>query len=126
MQTPTHPTERGRDWGAVLVVTISPATSSPCGTEFVTMGALVQDEGTSCSHRAVLQWDKELCQNQIRDHWSRAGNKSQVQTKSCLEAAHPQVPKCPSLLLGATGAPQGALLPWPQCHMPPASSAEVL
>lgn len=84
----------------------------------------MQDEVTLCSHRAVLQWDKGLCQNQIRDHWSRAG--SQVQTKSCLEAAHPQVPNCPLLLLGATGAPQGALLPRPQCHMPPASSAEVL
>lgn len=84
-----------------------------------------QNEVTLCSHQAVPLWDQGLCQNhpEIRDHWSRAGSKFQVQTKSWLEAAFPQVPDCPLLLLGATGTPQGAQ---PHCHMPPASSAEVL
>lgn len=95
---------------ALLVVTISPATPIPCGTEFVTTGALVQDEVTLCSHRAVLQQDKGLCQNhpEIRDH------KSQVETQHpgwrlhflrfpvvpcCCWGpwGHPGVPSCPGL-----------------------------
>lgn len=70
----------------------------------------MQDEVTLCSHRAVLQQDKGLCQNhsEIRDH------KSQVETQHpgwrlyflrfpivpcCCWGpwGHPRVPGCPGL-----------------------------
>lgn len=116
MQMPTHPTEGlSRDLGCSV-------GGHPLSSHLHPTWDRICDNGSSCAAIESSSGIK-LCQNHPE---IRAGNKSQVQTKSWLEAAFPQVPDCPLLLLGAMGTPQGAWLSQPHCHMPPASSAEVL
>lgn len=90
----------------------SPATSIPCGTEFVTMGTLVQDEVTSCSHgvhppvgkRALPKSD----QTPLGQGWEQVPGADKILAGGCtspgpqlsLAAAggHRDTPGCPAAL----------------------------